>query len=574
VFVASIHPRDETRTDPHDRVAVAALSLFVPAVVFHLAWNGTTTPGIALLVGAGLAYALAAWFWPAVRLVAGAAIVTVLLGYANFNVAFVSLVEVSATGEQVMPGLGELLANPVTGRMLGAGAVMAVLFAAVGLAGAVRSAGRTGLAAVGTAIPLGLLAIAYLRTGDFSASLAYGALALGLAFYFTAATEALIRMLGPERHGAVGATAVYAVAAVTALGTALALVLEKGMLTIALALMVPAIAWVEVARPVKGLRLAAVAVSLVVAARYVWDPAVVGGDLGTTPIFNWLLYGYGVPAAAFSFAAWRFGRTRMDRTVPVFEALGVIFTTLTAVLLIHHAMNGGRLTGEISGVAEQALLVSAMLAVSLGMQWLGVRRASPVFGQGTLLLGGLGLAAAAAGLVVFYNPVLTGEAIDGGAFDADLLLGYLLPSALAFAVAALASRRTDVPAGWFARAAAWLGGALGAIWVTLAVRAAWHTGDLSVGDIEETELYAYSAVWLACGLAILGLGVVTGSRAVRMVAAAIVMGVVAKVFVLDTSGLTGGLRAVSFIGLGVVLVVVGLAYQKFLRRRAPGGSGA
>ena len=39
--------------------------------------------------------------------------------------------------------------------------------------------------------------------------------------------------------------------------------------------------------------------SSLVMARIAWEPRIVGGDVGTTPIFNWLLYGYGIPAAAF-----------------------------------------------------------------------------------------------------------------------------------------------------------------------------------------------------------------------------------------------------------------------------------
>ncbi len=85
--------------------------------------------------------------------------------------------------------------------------------------------------------------------------------------------------------------------------------------------------------------------------------------------------------------------------------------------------------------------------------------------------------------------------------------------------------------------------------------------------MEDGELYAYSAVWLAFGLIVLGVGVVLKQRAIRMVAAAVVLAVVAKVFLIDTAELTGGLRALSFIGLGAVLVLVGLGYQTLLKRR-------
>ena len=46
---------------------------------------------------------------------------------------------------------------------------------------------------------------------------------------------------------------------------------------------------------------------------------------------------------------------------------------------------------------------------------------------------------------------------------------------------------------------------------------------------------------------------------------------VAKVFLFDMSELEGVLRALSFIGLGVVLIGIGLFYQKLLTRAARAG---
>lgn len=567
VFGPSIHPNRPGLVAPSDRTAVAVLASFALPVLFHLAWNAASDSSVFLLVTVSTALVSLAYAMPALRFAALAAVAMLPLGYAGFEVVGAYAVTDPVTGAFAPAGLAELMNADLSRRTIGAGVMMGLLFAALGFFGTLGSAARTVLAVTGSAIPLGLTLVAYLRTADFAVSPLFGLVALALAAFFAAATEALARRLTPGEHGVDGAIAVYAVATIAAIGAAMAALLERGFLTIALALLVPAIAWVEAARPVRGLRATAAAASAVVAARFVFDPAVVGTDLGTTPIFNWLLYGYGVPALGFAFAAWRFGRTRMDGWVPVFEALAVVFTTLTAVMLIHHGMNGGAIFTGVSGLAEQSLIASAMLAVSLGMQWMAVRRASPVFAQGTLVVGALGMVMALVGLAVVQNPMATGEAIDGGTFDGTLILGYLLPAILAFAVAALAAIRADRP-GWYVRSAGGLGGILAALWVTLAVRATWHAGDLGAPPIEEGELYAYSAVWLAAGLVVLGVGVALRSRAIRMVSTALVIAVVAKVFLIDTAGLTGALRALSFIGLGAVLVVVGLAYQKLLRRRA------
>ena len=68
--------------------------------------------------------------------------------------------------------------------------------------------------------------------------------------------------------------------------------------------MVPGVAWVSHTRPLPALRVLAAALGALVVARLGWEPRIIGNDLGTTPIFNWLLYGYGIPAAAFWLGGW------------------------------------------------------------------------------------------------------------------------------------------------------------------------------------------------------------------------------------------------------------------------------
>ncbi|WP_237151446.1 DUF2339 domain-containing protein [Oryzibacter oryziterrae] len=567
VFVASIHPRNRSADAKHDVIAMLCVTLFaLPVLIFQEAYaEGMLAP---VLLGAyGLALLALASEWPAVRTLAVTATLATVLGYAAFALPYEVLVDATtaASGDPIAPGLPEFLRSTASSRFHGMGIFLGLAFAAAGLAGAIFARGRSWLAAAGAMTPLGLLVVAYVRTDYLTPSPAFSLLGLILAFYLGSVTEYLLRRLPETTPSRDGAIALNAIGAIGALGAAAAFVLERGALTIVLALMVPAIAWVESYRPVKALRFTSALLALAVSLRIAADPSIGGPDLGTTPIFNWLLYGYGVPAASFAFAAWRFGKTRDDGFwVPVFEALAVIYTTLTVVMEIHHGMNHGDVFAGVSGLAEQSLLTMSFLAVSFGLHWLNIRRNSVVFGKGSLALGGLGLLASAIGLIVLENPLLTGEYIIGGSFDGTLLLGYLFPAIMLFIARWLASKRPDKPERYIS-ACGWLGGVLAGIWVTLAVRAGWHSGDLSWGDPEEAELYAYSAAWLLSGLIVLAAGVAGASRNLRKVAAAIVIVVVAKVFLIDTAGLTGALRALSFIGLGIVLVGVGLAYQKFLR---------
>ena len=82
------------------------------------------------------------------------------------------------------------------------------------------------------------------------------------------------------------------------------------------------------------------------------------------------------------------------------------------------------------------------------------------------------------------------------------------------------------------------------------------------------EMWTYSIALLAIGVVILALGFLRDSRMLRLLSAGYIILAVLKVFIIDLGNLQGVTRALSFIGLGLALVGIGLAYQKLLARRA------
>ncbi len=160
-----------------------------------------------------------------------------------------------------------------------------------------------------------------------------------------------------------------------------------------------------------------------------WDPTIAGGNPGVTPVFNWLLWGYGVPALAFAAAAWKLGGADWARRTH--ESLALIFAVLLAVTEIRHAVQGN-LIGPEPGLAEIGGYLCVALAYAIGLERLRRVSTSPVYEVGSL---GVFAVAVLLGFAVlgFANPVVTGDLIEGR-FVNLLLLAYAVPALLAFAL--------------------------------------------------------------------------------------------------------------------------------------------
>jgi uncharacterized membrane protein len=415
--------------------------------------------------------------------------------------------------------------------------------------------------------PIALLAALYFRIAGFEPSIPFAAAALLLGALYALATEALDKRA--PRPGSAAASAIFATGAVAALALALTLALERGWLTVALALMVPGIAWVSDKRPLPALRVLAAVIGVLVLARIGWEPRIVGNDVGTKPIFNWLLYGYGIPAAAFWLGGHFLRRRGDDVPARMVDSGAILLTVLLAFLEIRHFINRGDVYRQASSLAEIALQVCVGLAMTIGLERLRLRSHSVVHDIGALVIAALTLAAIVLGLGMIENPFFTGAPV-GGRFVNLVLLGYGLPAVLT-AILALISR--GVRPKEYSAVAAVTAVALALLYLSLEVRTLYHGEVLNDDLTTDAEQYTYSAVWLAFGVTLLVVGMVLRSQAVRLASAAVVILTVLKVFLIDMSDLTGIYQSLSFIGLGIVLLGVGWLYQRLLfPRRAPAPS--
>jgi uncharacterized membrane protein len=107
------------------------------------------------------------------------------------------------------------------------------------------------------------------------------------------------------------------------------------------------------------------------------------------------------------------------------------------------------------------------------------------------------------------------------------------------------------------------------IYLGLEVRHWFHGTRLDNGLVYDGELYAYSLVGLVYAGALLAAGFRTGSQVLRHAGLVMLLLTVGKVFLVDMSELKGLFRVMSFLGLGLVLVGIGYAYQRFFTKGAP-----
>jgi uncharacterized membrane protein len=171
------------------------------------------------------------------------------------------------------------------------------------------------------------------------------------------------------------------------------------------------------------------------------------------------------------------------------------------------------------------------------------------------------LAAIVLGLCLISNPFFE-PTTAGGPFFNLILLGYGIPALLAGVLALVARASRPLAYRYIAATTAI---ALALLYFTLEVRRLYQGSEISpLAPISDAEQYTYSVVWLTFGVVLLAAGLVLRSQPARIASAAVIALTIGKAFLVDMAGLTGIFRALSFIGLGVVLVGIGWLYQRLL----------
>jgi uncharacterized membrane protein len=529
-------------------VRVVARSAFwaIAAGFFLLAQSdgfGTTSVGAAMLLAAGLLI-LAYRDSPLddVILVAGALALTLL---ASWTLPL-PVVELNLWVFKIQP---DHVADFTTAATLFTG-----LLGGGGFIVLPRVARPGRWAALSAAVPLLVLVIAYWRLQKFELDIAWSLAALALA----GADLLAAALVAKRRSGATEieiALAAYAVGVLGSTIVAATLALGEAWLTVALALHLPAIGWIEGRIRLPVLRWLALGVAAIVLVRLVLNPYVLDYPLGPTPIFNWLLYGYGVPALSFILATRQFGSRTDDILVAVLEAGSALFTLLLLSLELTHAVYGNLATMPLEDFAAGAALLALCLSFGGVLLWVGERRQRPVLRWGGWVV--LGLTTYVA---LLWQPIMLWSRARVGTLpiiDA-LLLANAVPALIYATIAWL--RSTPPVLRTIARI---LAAIYAFTWITLEIQHLFHGEVELFATSAEAEWYCYSVAWLVFAGTALASGLLWRNRWLRQAGLIGIGLVIAKVFLSDMAELSGVLRALSFLGLGGALVGLGYAYRRF-----------
>jgi uncharacterized membrane protein len=562
-LVAGIEARPEPLEDrPAARLAIGAVLGVVLVGVFAILTWDTQVPLLLLASGLAALMVAAGGIWPALSLIAPFSAVLVIVALLSLRVDFPVIAGITSGLDirdgLMAPDLGGFVRNSL---LVAVPSVLLAVF--LGLRAAAKApwmAGRLSVAV--SAITVLTMAAIYLSIAPFETHVPTGLAALALSAMMVGLTEKFGRARPDDWSAA--APAWLAVGAVALAGLAVAILLTRQWMPLGFAVTAAGACLIHGRRPVPALGWLAVVLSLLASSGLYFNAPFSADVIGSTPFLNWLVVIIALPAALLIWGGLALRGSGGRRPGELVIAFGLALAGLFVALELRHFIAGGDIMGAPFGLIDMATQSIAALCFSIGLQWAARRSDASVFPLASLVVGALGIAAMVVGLIVVFNPFLSQAAVGEGRVFNLLLSGYLIPGVLAALTAYLASA---VRPRWYRIGYGATGAILLFIYVSLMVRHGFQ-GE-RVGFLRSTsdaEIWAYSVAWLIMGGCTLALGLVLRSLPLRAASAAVISLTVAKVFLIDMSALTGALRAFSFIGLGISLMVIGRFYQRVLLR--------
>ncbi|WP_299938332.1 DUF2339 domain-containing protein [uncultured Pelagimonas sp.] len=353
-------------------------------------------------------------------------------------------------------------------------------------------------------------------------------------------------------------TSLAVISALACLAFAVGVVLFDAALTLALAATVLAATLLDrrFNLPLMGVYISAGIIAI--GYRLVIDP---GLDWAiNAPVFQ-MLAAYGGTTAALVAGYFVIAPMDRPRSKVFLESAALSVGGMTLSLTLFHVLDAVAGRGDHSlhwefglhATIFIGLVLAQVLRMELGgkMRWMRMSLAAiyALFALGTLAFG-------VSVVSPLFGHLLVDQSVVGLPLLNTLIPAYLIPAlALGFGALRLSATRKRLRIGF-----ATLSIAMAAYWAVLAIRHFWRGSDqmpMSFG-VTQPELYSYTVALLLTGAALFYQALARQSDRLRQAGVVVIGLAVAKVFLIDISGLQGLTRVFSFLLLGLSLA--GLAW--------------
>jgi uncharacterized membrane protein len=276
---------------------------------------------------------------------------------------------------------------------------------------------------------------------------------------------------------------------------------------------------------------------------------------------HWPVLAYG-GTAALLFAASRVVNSIMPRAKAALEGISLGLFVAMVSLELRVFISGGVSSDNFS-LLEMAAHFAAWGGAAYGLAYRQTLFSNFISKWGARIL----LGAACFGFVAFnlllLNPLLTGDAIEGGRIFNSLWLAYLVPVGL---IALIAPKLESL--GWakLRTPLAVLALILFMSFVSLMVKVWFEGQSIALGGESDAESYSLSLAWLICAGGLFVAGIKMVRKSVRLGGLIVMALTVLKVFLVDLSDLGGLWRIASLLGLGLCLVGMGWLYTRYVKQ--------
>jgi uncharacterized membrane protein len=349
-------------------------------------------------------------------------------------------------------------------------------------------------------------------------------------------------------------------AATLLLSAALPMELEDAWLTVAWAVEALLLVFLDSRLRVPALRVFAYGLAAGTGVRLLLNPWIFSYPTKAVPVFNWLLYAYGIATAAFALAGRLLRNEGHGAPARFVEWLARATGTALVLLEIRHWLHNGTLKGTMDDPWEWAAYILAMFALAFLFKALHTRALTFDNLTAARILGAAALFFEGWVLVLILNPLWHAVWVGTTPVANGLLILYGFPLLGCLACARWINREVQ-PLRWLHLVGAY---ALGALLLTFLVRHAYHPETMHLGKASDLEQYTYSAAWILLAVGTLVAGILRKSKALRFTSLGVMMAAVAKVFLYDITALSDLHRFLSFVALGASLIGIGVIYQKFV----------